>query len=64
MKGDSGRVVIEIDPSLKRRFYTALMAENSTMKEWFVEAAKQYVAEHEEPRLPDIANKKHRARKP
>lgn len=34
------------------------------MKEWFVEAAKQYVAEHEQPRLPNIVNKKHRARKP
>jgi hypothetical protein len=51
-KGESGRVVIEIDPTLKRRLYSALAIENSTLKDWFINSAKEYVMEHEEPKLP------------
>jgi hypothetical protein len=63
-KGESGRVVIEVDPTLKRRLYSALAMENSTLKQWFVDAAKQYVAEHEQPNLPEIAPKKGTAKRP
>jgi hypothetical protein len=63
-KGESGRVVIEVDPILKRRLYSALAMENSTLKQWFVDAAKRYVAEHEQLSLPEIAPKKGRAKRP
>ncbi len=63
-KGESGRVVIEIEPALKRRLYSALAIDNSTLKQWFVDAAQQYVAEHEQPSLPEIAPKKMKAKRP
>lgn len=42
-KGQSGRVVIEVDPALKRALYGALAVEDSTLKEWFIAKAKEYV---------------------
>ena len=53
-KGQSGRIVVELDPNLKRRLYSALAMENSTLKQWFVDAAQRYVAEQEQPLLPAI----------
>lgn len=40
--GRSGRVVIEIDPDLKRELYAALEAEGKSLKHWFL----QHVEEH------------------
>ena len=48
-KGDSGRVVVDIDPALKRRLYSALAMEDSTLKEWFIESAEHYVDSKREP---------------
>lgn len=42
-KGDSGRIVIEIEPALKRRLYSALAMESSTLKDWFIQCAESYV---------------------
>lgn len=64
-KGESGRVVIEVGPDLKRKLYSALAGDNSTLKDWFVDAATNYIAEREQPRLPDLNRKKRgRATKP
>ena len=62
-KGKSGRVVVEVNPDLKRRLYSVLAFENSTLKDWFIQAAKRYVDEHEQPSLPDITTKKRSARR-
>jgi hypothetical protein len=63
-KGQSGRVVVEVDPDLKRRLYSALAIENSTLKDWFIDAARQYVAEREQPLLPVITtNNQNRAKR-
>jgi hypothetical protein len=62
-KGDSGRVVIEVDPDLKRKLYSILAIDNSTLKEWFVRAVKSFIAEHEQPRLPELNKKQGRAKK-
>lgn len=51
-KGDSGRVVIEVGPDLKRQLYSALAIENSTLKDWFIATAKDYLADRDQPRLP------------
>jgi hypothetical protein len=42
---DSGRVLVEIDPTLKRELYCALEREGLTLKEWFTCRANQYVAD-------------------
>ena len=50
-KGDSGRVVIEVDPALKRELYAILERDGSTLKEWFVKRANNYVANSIQPGL-------------
>jgi hypothetical protein len=53
-RGASKRVVIEVDPDLKGKLYVALAEENSTLKDWFVDAATRYLAKREQPDLPLI----------
>ena len=48
-KGQSGRLVIEVDPSFKRRLYAALAAEGMTLKAWFTEEATKYLDGHGMP---------------
>ncbi|QGA58495.1 MULTISPECIES: hypothetical protein [unclassified Brucella] len=42
-KGDSGRIVIEVEPMLKRQLYSTLAMESSTLKDWFIQCAENYV---------------------
>ena len=51
-KGQSGRVVIELDPQLKRDLYSALASDGSTLKAWFIRVAETYLTERQQPRLP------------
>jgi hypothetical protein len=44
MPGRSGRVVLEIDPEVKRRLYGKLAHEGRTLKAWFLERAEAYLA--------------------
>ena len=62
MKGESGRVVVELDPELKRRLYSALAKESVTLKRWFINLAEQYISEQEQPHLPGIANERRGAK--
>jgi hypothetical protein len=48
-KGDSGRIVVDVDAVLKRRLYSALAMENSTLKKWFIECAERYIEENHAP---------------
>ncbi len=48
-KGESGRIVVDVDPTLKRRLYSALAMEDSTLKEWFIQAAGRYLEERRTP---------------
>ena len=41
--GSSGRIVIEIDPDLKRGLYSNLTAQGLTLKEWFVSQAESFI---------------------
>ena len=50
-QGSSGRIVVEVDTQLKRQLYSVLASEGSTLKAWFVSAAKRYLDEREQPRL-------------
>jgi methylase of polypeptide subunit release factors len=43
--GSSGRVVIEIEPDLKRELHAALRAEGLNLKTWFIEHAEEFLSE-------------------
>lgn len=42
--GSSGRIVIEVDPDVKRELYAALVRDGSTLKEWFLKKAQIYLS--------------------
>lgn len=41
--GSSGRIVIEVEPDLKRALYKALKQNGSSLKDWFVDQAENYL---------------------
>ena len=42
-RGKSGRIVLEIDPALKRQLYLKLGQDDVTLKEWFLRTAERYI---------------------
>lgn len=44
--GDSGRIVIEIEPDLKRALHATLGREGQTLKNWFVVRAEEYLSDN------------------
>lgn len=62
-KGSSGRIVVEVDPDLKRLLYSALAIENLTLKDWLIDAATSYVNERKLSLLPIIDTKNQRRAK-
>ncbi len=42
-RGKSGRIVLEIDPELKKDLYLELTRRDKTLKEWFVAEANNVV---------------------
>jgi len=42
--GTSGRIVIEVEPELKRELYANLARDGITLKEWFLQEARSYLA--------------------
>jgi hypothetical protein len=42
-RGDSGRIVLEIDPSHKNELYGALTKDGLTLKDWFLQQADNYL---------------------
>lgn len=42
-RGDSGRIVLEINPSRKGELYSALTKDGLTLKDWFLKQADQYL---------------------
>jgi len=47
--GQSGRIVIDVEPGLKRQFYSALSLFGITLKDWFIKAAAEYCEEKQQP---------------
>lgn len=41
----SGRILIEVDPALKRELYAALAQDGINMKEWFVDEVDRFLSE-------------------
>ena len=43
--GNSGRIVIEIDPELKQELYRSLVNDKLSLKEWFLENVDLYLSD-------------------
>jgi hypothetical protein len=41
--GNSGRIVIEVEPDVKRRLYSALARDGLSLKQWFLKNAEAYL---------------------
>lgn len=50
-RGESGRIVLEVDPSEKDELYSALKQEGLTLKDWFLRQASQYLRDRNQPTL-------------
>tara|TARA_B100001059_G_scaffold231187_2_gene266584 strand:- start:10922 stop:11143 length:222 start_codon:yes stop_codon:yes gene_type:complete len=44
-KGESGRIVLEVEPELKKALYSILAMEQQTLKDWFVDKAQRHIKE-------------------
>lgn len=42
-RGKSGRIVLEIDPLIKRKLYLALEQNQLTLKDWFIKTANIFI---------------------
>lgn len=54
-QGNSGRIVVDVDPEFKRELYSALASRGSTLKEWFTTMAESLVEENRQPKLLRVA---------
>jgi len=50
--GNSGRLVIEIEPELKKELHAVLRQEGTNLKAWFLENVDQLLAEKGQQSLP------------
>jgi len=58
-KGSSGRLVIEIDPLIKKELYERLGEKGLNMREWFLINANAYLKQNKQSSLlMDAANQK------
>lgn len=56
-RGKSGRIVLEIDPEIKRKLYLSLEKDQMTLKEWFLDSAENFITNKNQTDL--FTNKKH-----
>jgi len=50
-RGSSGRIVLEIEPSVKKNLYDALDRERVTLKDWFLQQINRYFEEKNQLQL-------------
>ncbi len=50
-RGPSGRIVVEIEPQLKRGLYAELSRNGLTFKDWLVAQASRFIQESQQPNL-------------
>ena len=50
-KSTSGRMVVELEPDLKRRIYASLAVDGLTFKQWLIGQADRYLLERQQPLL-------------
>lgn len=57
-RGNSGRIVLEVDPAEKRAIYEALAKDGLTLKDWFLYQARRYMHRHDHTELLAVAEDK------
>jgi hypothetical protein len=50
-RGESGRIVLEIDPADKQALYEAITKDGLTLKNWFLSKAGEYLREKDQLQL-------------
>jgi hypothetical protein len=50
-RGESGRIVLEINPAEKQELYDALTRDGMTLKDWFLRRAGEYLRERGQGQL-------------
>lgn len=50
--GKSGRIVVDMEPSLKRELHLVLRREGTNLKSWFLEKVDEFLAEKSQKPLP------------
>ena len=55
--GNSGRIVIEMDPELKQELYRSLANDKLSLKEWFLENVDLYLSDKTQLPLEFSENK-------
>lgn len=50
-RGESGRIVLEIDPSEKEELYNAVTKDGMTLKDWFLRKATEYLRDRNQTQL-------------
>lgn len=46
--GRSGRIVLEIDPEVKKKIYSILTLESLTLKDWFLIKVREKIEENKD----------------
>lgn len=56
--GNSGRIVVEMEPELKRQLHSVLRLEGKNLKSWFLENVEELLEQHgQQQNLPFDKNK-------
>ncbi len=55
--GESGRIVLEIEPDLKKKFYACLALEQITLKDWFIKTIEEHM-KNQHPEIFTMKNNK------
>lgn len=55
-RGESGRIVIEVDPQLKAELHEKLSSRGTTMKAWFLREAVSFLGD-ENPAIRRVAER-------
>ena len=63
-RGPSGRIVVEVDPQLKRSLYAELSRAGLTFKDWLITQASLYIEENRQPTLFAGPHERTRGRSP
>lgn len=59
--GSSGRIVIEIEPELKRELHAVLRLEGTNLKAWFLDQVGELLSEKGQQNLPFSENQRKRS---